>query len=77
MRLGFGSARERDVVFGALMPEVEKPASGRVKIMLERDGLGLVLKVEAKDTVALRAALNSYLRWINSLTTVLDTIEER
>jgi tRNA threonylcarbamoyladenosine modification (KEOPS) complex Pcc1 subunit len=34
-----------------------------------------VLTVEASDTVALRAALNAYLRWINSTVTVLETLE--
>ena len=37
----------------------------------------LILKIEAKDTVALRAALNAYLRWINSIFNVLGIIETR
>jgi len=77
VRMGFGSVKLRDVAYEALMPEVEKPASVRVKVILVKDDSSLVLNVEAKDTVALRAALNSYLRWINSLTSVLDTVEER
>jgi len=35
-----------------------------------------VLKVEARDTVALRAALNAYLRWINSMVNVLEVLEK-
>jgi tRNA threonylcarbamoyladenosine modification (KEOPS) complex Pcc1 subunit len=31
--------------------------------------------VEAKDTVALRAALNAYLRWIGSAIKVLQVVE--
>jgi tRNA threonylcarbamoyladenosine modification (KEOPS) complex Pcc1 subunit len=42
---------------------------------LEREGDFLVLKVEAKDTVALRAALNAYLRWIGSTVKVLEVVE--
>lgn len=73
--LNFGSAKVRDVVYRALMPEVEKPVSGRSKVELVKEDSCLVLNVEAKDTVALRAALNSYLRWINSLTNILQTLE--
>jgi tRNA threonylcarbamoyladenosine modification (KEOPS) complex Pcc1 subunit len=35
----------------------------------------LILKIEAKDTVALRAALNAYLRWINSMLNVFQILE--
>jgi tRNA threonylcarbamoyladenosine modification (KEOPS) complex Pcc1 subunit len=34
------------------------------------------LKVEAKDTVALRATLNAFLRWINSVANVLEVLEK-
>ena len=44
-------------------------------VALEKEGNFLVLNVEAKDTVALRAALNAYLRWIGSAVNVLETVE--
>jgi tRNA threonylcarbamoyladenosine modification (KEOPS) complex Pcc1 subunit len=40
-----------------------------------KEGEYLILKIEAKDTVALRAALNAYLRWINSILNVFQTLE--
>jgi tRNA threonylcarbamoyladenosine modification (KEOPS) complex Pcc1 subunit len=42
---------------------------------LEKDGLFLVLAVDAEDTVALRSTLNAYLRWINSTVNVIDVVE--
>jgi tRNA threonylcarbamoyladenosine modification (KEOPS) complex Pcc1 subunit len=66
-----------EIVFEALEPEVKKPATMRSKTLLEKDGRFLVLKTEAKDTVALRAALNAYLRWINSLMNVLEVLKTR
>jgi KEOPS complex subunit Pcc1 len=50
-------------IWGALFPEVgrEIPRT-RIK-MIPGDG-EIVLDVEASDIGALRAALNSYLRWI-------------
>ena len=44
-------------------------------IKLEKDGLALLLTVEAEDTVALRATLNAYLRWINSAVNVMCTVD--
>jgi tRNA threonylcarbamoyladenosine modification (KEOPS) complex Pcc1 subunit len=42
---------------------------------LEKQDAFLVLSVDAKDTIALRATLNAYLRWINSTVSVIDLIE--
>jgi tRNA threonylcarbamoyladenosine modification (KEOPS) complex Pcc1 subunit len=35
----------------------------------------LVLRIEAKDTIALRATSNAYLRWISSIMNVLSALE--
>jgi len=75
VRFGFPSERHLDVVLRALKPEVDKPATLRSRESLKRDGRFLVLSVEAKDTVALRAALNAYLRWVSSVVMVLEVVE--
>ncbi len=51
-------------VLGALSPEVGREIP-RTKVDLVPTGGEIVLKVEASDLGALRAALNSYLRWIS------------
>jgi len=75
VRLEFPSERHLEIVLKALEPEVKRPASVRSRGEFMRDGACLVLKVEARDTVALRAALNAYLRWINSTINVLKTLD--
>jgi len=77
VRLKFPSERHLEIVFRALEPEVKKPATMRSRANLERDGAFLVLEVEARDTVALRAALNAYLRWINSMINVLRVLKKQ
>jgi len=72
VRLKFPSERHLEIVFKALEPEVRKPPTMRSRVFLEKEGLFLTLKIEARDTVALRAAANAYLRWINSMITVLE-----
>jgi tRNA threonylcarbamoyladenosine modification (KEOPS) complex Pcc1 subunit len=59
-------------VFKALEPEVQKRTAARSSSSLRVDGTSLILEIEAEDTVALRAALNAYLRWIGSLVNVLE-----
>jgi tRNA threonylcarbamoyladenosine modification (KEOPS) complex Pcc1 subunit len=75
VRLRFSSEKQLTTLLDALAPEAEKPVGMRAVVVLEREGNFLVLKVEAKDTVALRAALNAYLRWIGSAVNVLEVVE--
>ena len=75
VRLKFPSERHLKIVFEALHPEVRKPLTMRSQAKLEKENTFLILKIEAKDTVALRAAVNAYLRWINSMTNILEVLE--
>ncbi len=52
-------------MLSALQPETKTPPSFRSKVKVEGVGATLTLSFEASDTSALRAALNSYLRWVN------------
>lgn len=75
IRLGLNSEKHLTVLLEALAPEINRFATSRAKVALTRDDCFLVLSVEAQDTVALRAALNSYLRWINSALRVLSFVD--
>jgi tRNA threonylcarbamoyladenosine modification (KEOPS) complex Pcc1 subunit len=75
VRLRFYSEKQLTTLLDALAPEANRPVTTRAKAVLERAEIFLVLKVEAKDTVALRAALNAYLRWIGSAVKVLEVVE--
>jgi len=75
-KISFPNRRYLETVFKALEPEVRKTPTMRSQAFLEKDGTFLVLKVEAKDTVALRAAINAYLRWIESIGNVLGVLEK-
>jgi len=74
VRLKFPSEKRLEIVFKALEPEVDKSVTMRSRAELEKEDNFLVLKIEARDTVALRAALNAYLRWINSALSVLEVL---
>jgi KEOPS complex subunit Pcc1 len=53
-----------EVIAGSLSPELGEKIP-RTSISVERRGKELVVKIEADDQNALRAALNSYIRWMN------------
>jgi tRNA threonylcarbamoyladenosine modification (KEOPS) complex Pcc1 subunit len=75
VRLKFPSQKQAYTLLEALTPEANAPVTRRANVKLAKDGLFLELTVEADDTVALRATLNAYLRWINSTVNVMDAIE--
>lgn len=65
------------IILGALQPEVAGPVSVRSRVGLACEKSRLILRVEAEDTVALRATVNAYLRWTSSLIDVLDVLDRR
>ena len=75
VHLKFATQKQIATLFEALTPEANAQVTRRANVKLEKDGLFLVLTVEADDTVALRATLNAYMRWINSTVNVIDIVE--
>lgn len=61
----------------ALTPEASNPGSDRVKVKIEQVPEGLKLEVFADDTVSARAALNSYLRWMNTALKTVTLVKDR
>ncbi len=50
-------------VMRSLAPEVGREIP-RTRVEIEADAEAVILRIDAADVSALRAALNSYLRWI-------------
>ncbi len=48
----------------------------RTEVRVRREGKEVELTIIAEDTHALRAALNSYLRWIELARNVMEVIED-
>jgi tRNA threonylcarbamoyladenosine modification (KEOPS) complex Pcc1 subunit len=59
------------------MPEAQASPTHRSTVKLQKDDYCLALEVEAEDTVALRATLNAYLRWVNSTLNVIGVVEKK
>ena len=63
------------VIETALVPEAETPSSDRSKTEVIIENNYLVIKTYASDTTALRASLNSYLRWVDGIQNIVESIE--
>ena len=69
----FDSTEEARVIASSLDPEIKnKIPKTNVKVLLEKETFSL--EIEAKDISSLRAACNSYLRWINTALNVKRNI---
>lgn len=58
----------------ALQPESDSPSSDRSKTSISIEGNHLIIKTVASDTTALRASLNSYLRWVEGIQNIVLSI---
>lgn len=75
--LHFPSKKWLDMVLKALEPETEMhPSTRRSKVSVTRKQNSLMLNFEANDTSALRASINSHLRWIILINDSFQAIEE-
>ncbi|MEW6069277.1 MAG: KEOPS complex subunit Pcc1 [Candidatus Thermoplasmatota archaeon] len=59
----------------ALLPESKREIP-RTKTEIKSERNKLILRIEAEDTSALRAAINSYLRWIECSLEVIEFSEK-
>ena len=74
IRLSFRSEKYLKTVQNALKPETRKSPSSRSRTMVEEEDGKLIVSFEAKDTSALRAAINAYLRWITLTKNILESV---
>ena len=63
-----------DAVKTALSPEVESPSSERSRTGVSIQGNELIIETVASDTTALRASINSYLRWVQGIQGIVDIL---
>ena len=61
-----------DIIIKALRPEIESGISDRSKVRIKASEKGLIIEVSADDITALRAAVNSYLYWIQGIIEIIQ-----
>ncbi|MFX0114885.1 MAG: KEOPS complex subunit Pcc1 [Candidatus Hodarchaeota archaeon] len=64
-----------EIIWQALIPEITTQLGRRARADLKQDRDNLLLRIVAKDQIALRATMNSFLRWINGALSTLAIVE--
>jgi len=77
LKLELPSEKEAEIFLKSLKPETETLATPRSNVWIEQDGSLLIFHFEANDTTALRASLNSYLRWLHMLKEIHEILDMR
>ena len=72
--LNFGNTSVAETILKAISPEVNTIPSKRTKVSLKQEKTKIFLLIYSKDTTALRAAINSYLRLIKTAYDVLNNV---
>lgn len=62
------------IVEGSLLPEAERPISERSSVQVRTEDDKIALTFEASDVAAMRAAINSYLRWVTAIMDAVETV---
>ncbi len=60
----------------SLIPETKTPSSNRSSTVIEMDENHIIIKTDADDISALRANLNSYMRWVQSIQEVVNNLND-
>lgn len=63
-KMVFDSSRDAHIILKSLEPEINTSPSERSSAQFKIEGNVLEIVIVAADTPSIRAALNSYLRWI-------------
>lgn len=64
IEISLPSTKLAETIYTSLLPETRQPRGFRSTTILSRTGKTLHLKIKAADIVALRAASNSFLRFV-------------
>ncbi len=68
----FEDARSAASVLGAVQPEMGFSPSGRTRVKIWREDSSILIDVLSEDITSMRAAVNSYLRWLILASRIAD-----
>ena len=72
-KIPFNSEEEAKIILKSIFPEIKKKISN-TEIDLYSNKNIIFLEIRSKNTSSLRAACNSYLRWINTAYSINNVI---
>lgn len=76
IEIEFHTEENAKAVYKSLLPEAKNPPTYRSVSKISLNGKTLKIKISSKDLVSLRAALNSYFRWLYTIVMSMRVIED-
>jgi len=73
--LSFTTPKAAEAIAEAVTPEIIEDKSDRYHIQAHSYRNYLILKIDSHDLIALRAAINAYLRYVNTWSSLLSSLE--
>ncbi|MFW9851642.1 MAG: KEOPS complex subunit Pcc1 [Candidatus Thorarchaeota archaeon] len=77
IELSFDDQKITNLVFNALLLESGYNPNERAQVNLENKGKSILLTINANDTTSARAAINSFLKWINLSIELISLTENK
>ena len=74
IEIELSSTREARALYASLKPEASAMSSRGLSSTIVLDGARIKITVESSSLSKLRAALNSYLRWLSSFKEVVEWV---
>lgn len=71
-RIHFDDEIKAARLYAALLPEVRDTKPGVAEVLMTLEGASLQLKIESCSLAAVRALLNSYIRWLSTSLEVMS-----
>ncbi len=77
IELSFDDQKTTKLVFDALLLESDYNPNERAQANLENKEKSIILTINASDTASARAAINSFLKWINLSIELISLAENK
>lgn len=61
----FDNSHDAKIIYNSISPELSFSRNDRSTTSMTLEDKSIVIKINSKDVVSLRASINSYVRWIN------------
>ncbi|TMI29797.1 hypothetical protein E6H27_08035 [Candidatus Bathyarchaeota archaeon] len=74
LSIDFPSPKIARTIFSSVVPETQQAPGYRSLTKLEANGRALIMHIQAQDLVALRAASNSFLRFIAASLRAIEVV---
>ncbi|MHA1398743.1 MAG: KEOPS complex subunit Pcc1 [Candidatus Heimdallarchaeaceae archaeon] len=72
MEIIFEDSNTCNLVYSSLSVETQYKVNERAKVTLNTEENKLLLQIQAEDSVSARAAMNSYLKWVNMSLQIIE-----